>query len=152
VLSAQRGTLPLVTVRAVLGAGAAAERAGEEGLAWLTAESLEGGTSQRPARHWRGSWSGSARSWTSTCRGTRVNVSFTTRSDRLGQALELLAEIVRTPAFPDREIERLRGEQLAEMLQRSTEPRALGDDSAVRFIFGEGETRQDGARPAVRRP
>ncbi|HEX2165893.1 MAG TPA: hypothetical protein VHG09_01525, partial [Longimicrobiales bacterium] len=44
--SADRGDLPLVTVRAVIDAGAAAERAGEEGLAWLTASALEGGTAK----------------------------------------------------------------------------------------------------------
>jgi zinc protease len=140
VLSARHGALPLVTVRAVLDAGAAGEGAGEEGLAWLTAHTLEGGTAVRSgvALAWQlerlGAQLETSTSWDA------VNVSFTTRSDRLGEALELLAEIVRTPSFPEREVERIRGEQLAEMLQRSTEPRALGDDSAARYIFAEHET------------
>jgi zinc protease len=140
VLHARSGDLPLVTVRAVLAAGAAAEQEGEEGLARLTAQALEGGTVAR---------SGDALAWELERLGAQletattwdaVNVSFTTRSDRLEEALDLLAEVVRTPAFPEHETERLRSEQLAEMLQRRTEPRALADDSAARYIYAEGES------------
>jgi zinc protease len=140
VLSAQSGTLPLVTVRAVLDAGATAERRGEEGLAWLTAQALDGGTAAR---------SGEALAWQLERLGAQLSTSatwdaahvfFSTRSDRLGEALDLLAEIVRRPAFPEREIERLRGEQLADMLQRRSDPRALGDDAAARYIFAEEQT------------
>jgi predicted Zn-dependent peptidase len=52
---------------------------------------------------------------------------------------------VRSPAFPQHEVERLREEQRAEIMQRSTEPRALADDMAVRFIYAPGSTYQ---RPA----
>lgn len=50
--------------------------------------------------------------------------------------LALLSEIVRTASFPEAEVERLRDEQLAELLQRSKEPRALANDAAVQLIFG----------------
>jgi zinc protease len=140
VYSAVRGDLPLVTVRAVIDAGAASERAGEEGLAWLTASALEGGTAQR---------SGDALAWEIERLGSELetfttwdalNVELTTRADRITEALSLLAEIVRTPAFPAREVERMRSEQLAEILRRSTEPRGLADDAAVRSIYAEGAT------------
>jgi zinc protease len=137
VLAARSGGLPLVTVRAVLDAGAAAERPGEEGLAWLTAQALEGGTESR---------SGDALAWELERLGAELDtrttwdalhVAFTARRDRLNDALALLADIVRRPAFPAREVERLRDEQLAEMLRRRTEPRGLADDSAAHFIFDE---------------
>jgi zinc protease len=138
VLTATSGQLPLVTVRAVLDAGAATEQGGDEGLAWLTAHALEGGTELR---------SGDALAWALESLGAQLeawtswdglHVEFTTRSDRLAEALDLLAEIVRRPAFPEQEVARLRGEQLAEMLRRSTDPRSLADDSAAHFIFADG--------------
>ena len=55
--------------------------------------------------------------------------------DRLDPALELLAEIVRQPAFPADPVHRIRDEQLADILQRAKEPRALASDAAARFIF-----------------
>jgi zinc protease len=139
-LHARSGDLPLVTVRAVLDAGAATERAGQEGLARLTTEALEGGTAAR---------SGADLAWAMESIGAQLetlttwdaaHVAFTTSASRLEQALDLLAEVVRTPAFPDGEVERVRGEQLAEMMRRSTDPRALADDSAARFIYADGAT------------
>jgi zinc protease len=136
-LSARHGDLPLVTVRAVVDAGAASENRGEEGLARLTAQALQGGTARR---------SGDALAWELERLGTQMeawatwdslNVALTTPSDRLADALLLLTEIVREPAFPEAEVDRARNEQLAEILRRSTEPRSLADDAAARYIFAE---------------
>lgn len=144
--SADRGDLPLVTVRAVIDAGAATERAGEEGLARMTANALAGGTAGR---------SGEALAWELERLGAELetfttwdalNVELTTRADRLADAVTLLAEIVREPAFPPHEVERMRSEQLAEILRRSTEPRGLADDAAVRSIYADGATY---ARPVI---
>jgi predicted Zn-dependent peptidase len=130
----------------VIDAGASSEQPGEEGLARLTASSLEGGTTTR---------TGEALAWELERLGAELetsttwdalNVELTTRADRLADALSLLAEIVRRPAFPEREVERLRNEQLAEILRRSTEPRGLADDAAVRCIFAEHATY---ARPII---
>ena len=137
VLAVRSGALPLVTVRAVLDAGAAAERDGEEGLAWLVAQALEGGTARR---------SGDELAWALERLGAEletrttwdtVHAAFTVRSDRLDEALSLLSEIVREPAFAEREVARLRDEQLAEMLRRRTDPRGLADDSAAHYIFAD---------------
>ena len=140
VLRAEHGSLPLVTVRVAVDAGAAAERTAEEGLAWLTTKALEGGTLTRP---------GDALAWEIERLGAQletrttwdaVHVQLTTRSDRLAQACALLADIVRTPAFPAHEVERLRDAQLAEMLRRRSEPRGLADDMAAHYIFARGAT------------
>jgi zinc protease len=64
-----------------------------------------------------------------------ASVGFTVHADRLEQALALLAEIVRRPAFPEAQVERLRDERLADILQRRKDPRALAADAASRFIF-----------------
>lgn len=146
VLSAEHGDLPLVTVRAVIDAGASAERTGEEGLAWLTANALAGGTRSLPGEDlaWKLELLGAElESWTTW---DAVHVQLTTRSDRLSEALALLAGILREPAFPEREVHRLRDEQLAEILRRSTEPRGLADDAAAHFIFADDEPY---ARPII---
>jgi zinc protease len=64
-----------------------------------------------------------------------ASVGITVHADRLEPALALLAEIVRRPAFPPDQVERLRDERLADILQRRKEPRALASDAANRFIF-----------------
>jgi zinc protease len=129
------GDIPLVTAHIIVDAGAATEPAAKAGLATLMANSLEGGTTTR---------SGAELAWALEELGLElsawatwdaIHIRATATTDRIDHALALLADIVRQPAFPAQEVERSRDEQLAEMLQRVTEPRALADDMAVRHIF-----------------
>jgi zinc protease len=47
----------------------------------------------------------------------------------------LAAEVVLQPAFPERELERLKAERLSEILQLRAEPRGLADDMFGRFAY-----------------
>ncbi|HKJ93020.1 MAG TPA: pitrilysin family protein [Longimicrobiales bacterium] len=138
VLTASHGDLPLVTAHLVLDAGAGAEPEGLDGVARLTANAMEAGTRKRNADQL---------AWALESLGVELDtgtgwdaghLAITVPTDRLEDALALFAEIVRRPAFPADQIERLREEQLAGILQRRKEPRALGDDMAARYIFAEG--------------
>jgi zinc protease len=62
----------------------------------------------------------------------------TVLSSRLSDAMALLAEVVLEPAFPERELERLKAERQAEILQRRAEPRGLADDMFARFLYAKG--------------
>lgn len=132
---ATQRALPVVTVRVIVDAGGALEGAGEEGLATLVANALEGGTERLD---------GEALAWELESAGLQLEswatwdalqLECTAVRDQLPAALALLAEIVRLPSFPAAEVTRLRDEQLAELLQRQVEPRALADDMAAHFLF-----------------
>src|SRR5690606_134061 len=56
-------------------------------------------------------------------------------TDRLPAALALFAEVLLEPAFPEREVERLRAERLAELLQQRMEPRGLAEDMFARVLY-----------------
>jgi zinc protease len=62
----------------------------------------------------------------------------TVLASRLSDAMALVAEVVLEPAFPERELERLKSERLAEILQRRAEPRGLADDMFARFVYASG--------------
>jgi len=47
----------------------------------------------------------------------------------------LLGYVLSDPAFPEREVERLKGERLAEILQLETEPRGLADEKFSEFLY-----------------
>jgi zinc protease len=49
--------------------------------------------------------------------------------------VKLLGEVLRTPSFPQREVERLKTERRAELLQQRTEPRGLADDLFTQFLY-----------------
>ena len=59
----------------------------------------------------------------------------TVMSDRLPAAFDLLGEVLRTPAFPQREVDRLKAERQAELLQLRAEPRGLADELFTRFLY-----------------
>ena len=63
-------------------------------------------------------------------------------------ALELLAEVVREPAFPPREVERLRDQRLNDLLQAKVDPARRADEVVPRHDLRPGEP----VRPAGRRP
>lgn len=134
-LVARHGDLPLVTAAVIVEGGAAAEPADRAGIARLASDALEAGTASRDVEQlaWEleslGVHLDAAAGWDA------ASASITVHADRLDPALALLAEIVRAPAFPADQVERLRDEQLAEILQRRKDPRALASDAAARFIF-----------------
>jgi zinc protease len=132
---ARHGDLPLVTAELIIEAGASSEPAERAGIAQLTAEALETGTAGKDVDElaWEleslGVELATGVSWDA------ASVGITVHADRLDPALALLAEIVRRPAFPADQVERLRDERLADILQRRKEPRALASDAADRFIY-----------------
>jgi zinc protease len=136
VLSARHGHIPVVTAQMVIDAGAAREAVVKAGLAHLTANALDTGTRTRngEALAWEFERLGVELHTEATWDAVLVNV--TSPVTRLEPALALLADVVRNANFPLSEIERLRDEQLADILQRSKEPRALANDMAAHFIFG----------------
>jgi zinc protease len=138
-LVCRAGDLPLVTAHVVIDAGVAREGDGQHGLSQLTLNSLDGGTATHDGTElaWALEELGLELSAWTTWDAAHVRVTATTR--RIEPALRLLADIIQTPAFPGKEVERARNEQLAEILQREAEPRALADDRAAEVIF-QGST------------
>lgn len=132
--------LPVVTAMVVLRAGETASPAGREGLAVLAGDALEGGTKRLSSRQLAralediGAGFGAATGWDST------TVAVSCMAEHLGDAMPLLAEMVRSPAFEDAEFQRYRAQRLATAAQRRMDPAALAADAHARFVFAEGGT------------
>ena len=57
-------------------------------------------------------------------------------ASRLASALELVAEIIRRPVFPDKEIDRIRDERLTDLIQAKADPRRRADEVFTASIYG----------------
>jgi len=137
VLFIETHKVPLVQVAAVVRAGAASEPKGKPGLANLAASMFDRGAGKRSALeisdavdHLGADLSAGA-GWDETAVG--VNVP----SERLGEALAILADVVLRPTFPEEELERVRKELLTELLQWRDEPAALARVALARALYGE---------------
>lgn len=119
-----------------LATSAGGERAaGSPGLPAFTAGLLDEGTSARTAleiahqvEHLGGCLS-TAADWNSAV------VSIELLSPSLPTGIGLLAEVLTTPTFPDKEIERLRQQRLAEVRRRQDEPSALADMALAKALY-----------------
>jgi len=127
--------LPIATVLVIIDAGSVNDPPGKEGVAALTAGALlEGGEEMDGAAiaerfEQLGTSVESGADWDSAF------IKITTLSDRLDSATTLLGETISSPVFPEREVERLRAERLAEILQLETEPRGLADEKFSEFLY-----------------
>lgn len=130
--------LPVVTLVAVVDAGAISDPSGFEGLAQITAEALREGTDKKngieilEGFERLGSSLEAGADWDSTL------VSITLLSEHTREGLSLMAEVLTKPSFPADEIDRLKAERLAERLQILSEPRGLADESFSRLLYSSG--------------
>ena len=125
----------LISASLAMRSGAVDEPAGRGGAAVLAARALTEGTELRDAialteaAERLGASIHAEAGWDATTVGLDVPVS------RLAPALDLLAEVVRRPAFPAQEIDRLRDERLTDLLQAKADPRRRADEAYVASIY-----------------
>ncbi len=124
-------------VRGEAGAGAASEPANLAGATMLTARAMSEGTQQRDAVAFveaaerLGAEMGAVAGWDSLA--GHVEVPRT----HLANALELFAEMMLQPSFPEHEVERLRGERLNDLQQVMADPRRRAEKAYPEVIYGE---------------
>ncbi len=135
VIVAPMHRLPLVTVIAVVDAGAAGDAGGEEGLAMLTASALTEGTANRDGPALVDAFERLGTAVESGADWDDASVRLTVTPPRLDEALALLAEVLRAPRFSESDVERLKSERLAELLQQQMEPRGLADERFARVVY-----------------
>jgi zinc protease len=135
VLAAHLPARPLLTAQLLLDGGAATEPPRCAGVTVLAAEALTEGTSRHDAvglieatERLGAEIQGSA-GW-ETMSGT-VDVP----RRNLGPALELLAEVMLEPGFPDHEVTRLREERLNDLLQARADPRRRAERALAEAIY-----------------
>lgn len=138
VILAERHEIPLTQLRLQFNAGLAADRGRGSGTAKFATSMLAEGTRTRDSlelareRQRLGARLG-ADSGLDTC-----SVSLAAMNSGLACALDLLAGIVREPAFREADIERLRGQWLAGIRRERSDPSALGLRVLPPLLYGAG--------------
>ena len=127
--------LPIVTVVAVVDAGALWDQNGREGTGPLTAKLLLEGAGKLDGAELTERFEELGASIEAGADWDAALISMTVMSDRLGRAMALFASVLRQPAFRPREVERLKAERLAEILQIRAEPRGLADEAFESAVY-----------------
>lgn len=129
--------LPLVAAQLIVRCGGAAETEGEAGLSAMVSALLTAGTARASASEiaTEADALGARLDAASGYDASLVSVSATTPA--FPQAFALLSEIVRTPAFADAEIERVRAKSLSDLTLTYANPSALARLAAQRVAYGD---------------
>ncbi len=135
VLTVQMPGRPLVSANLVVRRGALDEPAQIAGVTVLAARAMTEGTERYPgveltdAAERLGATLNVEASWDAFAASVDVAAS------RLQAALELLAELVEHPTFPEADVTRLRDERLNELLQAHADPRRRADHAFAEAIY-----------------
>jgi zinc protease len=138
VVVVERHEAPVVDLTLIADAGFAADSQAKPGTARLAMLMLQEGTKTRtsPEIAERAESLGASLSVASSL--DRSFLGMNALSARLGESLDLYADVLLNPTFPDKELERLRGQTLAGIQQEKAQPSAMINRIAPRILFGEG--------------
>ncbi len=138
VVLARRTAVPKVSMALTFDAGNAADGAARAGTQSMMMEMLREGTRSRSAEEIA---TAQERLGAPIKTGTTTDastVTMTALTANLGPSLQLMADIVRNPAFAPGDVARVRAQRLAAIAQEQADPEALAQRSLGPVIYGEG--------------
>ncbi|MEQ1923000.1 MAG: pitrilysin family protein [Pyrinomonadaceae bacterium] len=133
----QKSQVPLVTINLLIRTGAFAEDTSKAGLADMTASMLTKGTKTRTATQiaeaieFLGGSINSGAGWNTTY------ISVTVTSDKVAQAMAILADVVLNPKFDQKEIDLLKTQTLDGLTYSLKQPGFLSSYVTSKYSFGE---------------
>ena len=136
ILHVNKPELPVVTLGLLLKAGATTDPTGQPGLAQMTTAMISEGTTTRSSQQisdemeFLGSHLGSDTS------REHVFLSTETLTTHWPKALEIMADVVKNPTFPERELDRLRKERLADLRRISDDPVSIAQRASRALAYG----------------
>ncbi|MFQ5537721.1 MAG: M16 family metallopeptidase [Gemmatimonadota bacterium] len=137
VILVERHELPLVNIQLLFPGGADAHAPAEAGLAAFTADMLDEGTANRTALEIADGLDLLGASFTTSAGYDGSSVRLSVLRPNFEDALEIVADVVMNPTFPEDDVERVRRERLTRIVQRRDRPAALADDAFHRVLYGE---------------
>jgi len=136
VVYAQRATVPVTRVVVEFDAGAAADPATRQGTQRLMLNLLEEGTTRLNSIQLAEAQERLGANISTGFSLDRTDVSLTALTPNLGPSLDLLADVIRNPAFDPREVDRLRAQQLAQISAELTQPAGLAIRALPVVLYG----------------
>jgi zinc protease len=128
--------VPAVGVTALVDAGSARDPIGREGLAALTASLLDEGTTRHGSIELAEALDALGSGLSSAADLDSSWLEIVALERNFAPTFSLLAEVLTEASFPAREFERLRQEQLAQVIEDRAHPDAVADDVIEKLLYG----------------
>jgi zinc protease len=136
-LVSEKHDLPLISFSITfLGGADQFEPAGKQSVASLTAALLSEGTKTRDAEALSNALQLLGTSVNASVAGESGSIGFRSTAAKFPATLEILADILVNPTFPDAGLERLRGQRLVQLTQARAQPAAIASRVFPRVVYG----------------
>ncbi|MGB1581427.1 MAG: insulinase family protein, partial [Nevskiales bacterium] len=136
VVLAERHEIPVVQISLVFDAGYAADAGSKPGTASMTLGMLDEGTQSYDALALAEAQQRLGANITTASSLDTSTISLSALSNLLDPSLALYAEVVRKPAFPASELQRLKQQRLAGIAQEKAQPMSLGLRVLPPLLYG----------------
>jgi zinc protease len=137
VLIAERHNLPVVALNLVVKGGGTLVPPGKEGLASLAGDLLTEGTKTRDSLQITAELSELGASINGGGAAESCNLSLTTLARNLTRALDIYTDVLLNPAFPEKELERLRTQRLSMLLRQVDSAPGIASLAFPKLLYGE---------------
>lgn len=134
---AERRGVPLVAVRLMVRAGSALDPGGRFGLAHLTAAAVRRGTRRRSGPRIDEEVEALGAELGAGVDEDAATLGLTVPVEGLSRCLDVVADVATAPAFPAREMERLRKREVAGLAHDLDEPAVVADRATLTAAYGD---------------
>ncbi len=138
VLLAEKHELPLVAIEVLCPGGAGAVAPARAGLASFTADMLDEGAGERSALAFAAELERLGASLHTGAGYDGSHVEMLVLKPRLEEGLDLLADLLLRPTFPEHDLERVRRERIDLALQLLDQPSSVANDVLAGVLYGAG--------------
>jgi zinc protease len=131
--------LPTFSVQLLVGGGGLADPADKRGLAMATASLLREGTKQRSSREIAEQLAtlGASLGAGASPSSGETGISITGLSENADTTLQLAADVIRNPAFPQSEVDKFKSRFLSQLQYQRSMPSFLAQEQFMRAVYGE---------------
>jgi len=134
----ERPGIPFVNLRLVLDAGYAADQFARPGTSNMAMAMLDEGTKTRDSLQISEELALLGASLSAGSSLDTSSVSLSALADKLAPSLEVFADVLLNPVFPENELDRLRKIYLAALRQEKTQPTSMALRVVPRLLYGAG--------------
>ena len=138
VILARRAAVPVVDFNLLLDAGYAADQFALPGTARMAMDMLDEGTASRTALEIAETLEGLGTTLSAGSNLDTSSVTMSTLKENLDASLDIFADVVLNPSFPEAEFGRRRRQQLAAIAREKVQPMGMAMRVFPRLLYGEG--------------
>jgi zinc protease len=134
---AQRSAVPITQMALQFNAGFSADAPSSRGLQSMTLSLLDEGTTTKTSQQIAEEQERLGAEISASGTADRSTVAMSALSANLAPSLDLMADIIRNPAFAPAEIERVRAQTLTGIAQQMKDPNAMASRALPYLLYGE---------------